>query len=219
MKLVNKLKNDVKNHSILKHDWLIKREDNMTLPDLKYWLSQEYFVSVDFVNWFLLTASSISDIHSKIILVQNIWEELGEGTVEKSHVMILTRFLRDIHFDFANLIILDETRLYLNEMKKIILSDPYCALGALGPANEYLLKLEYKKIFNAYEKLKTLENLPEASFFKINLEADQSHSALLFSLIERITETEEDSEKVIEGNLKALDARIRFYDGLTRVSG
>lgn len=165
------------------------------------------------------TASQINDIHSKIILVQNIWEELGEGNVDSSHVMILSKFLRDMGSSLVDLHPNTSTSEYLKEMDGIIALGPFYALGALGPANEYLLKLEYGIMNTAYLNLRKEEILPEAVFFKINLEADQNHSAMMFSLIERLTETEESAEMVIEGNMRALNARMIFYDGIQKITG
>ncbi|MCB1141932.1 MAG: iron-containing redox enzyme family protein [Leptospiraceae bacterium] len=219
MTLSAKLKQEVETHPILKHQWLTSRKEMITKNDLLYWLSQEYFVSVDFVNWFLKTASQINDIHSKIILVQNIWEELGEGNVDSSHVMILSKFLRDMGSSLVDLHPNTSTSEYLKEMDGIIALGPFYALGALGPANEYLLKLEYGIMNTAYLNLRKEEILPEAVFFKINLEADQNHSAMMFSLIERLTETEESAEMVIEGNMRALNARMIFYDGIQKITG
>jgi hypothetical protein len=56
--------------------------------------------------------------------------------------------------------------------------------------------------------------LPDGSFFEVNLHADEGHSKKLFSLIEKVCDTDKKKELVIEGNLRALDARTIFYDGL-----
>ena len=99
-------------------------------------------------------------------------------------------------------------------MKEITNSNFYSALGALGPANEYLLKLEYGAMYKSYQDLKLREKLPEAHFFQVNLEADESHSAKLFRLIDSICVDSEKKEQVIKGNKDALDARMLFYEGL-----
>ena len=51
-------------------------------------------------------------------------------------------------------------------MKELTNSNFYAALGALGPANEYLLKLEYGQMYESYQKLRREEKLPEALFLK-----------------------------------------------------
>ncbi|HNI26205.1 MAG TPA: iron-containing redox enzyme family protein, partial [Leptospiraceae bacterium] len=92
-------------------------------------------------------------------------------------------------------------------------------LGALGPANEYLLKLEYGKMYQAYRKLASEKTLPRAHFFEVNLHADESHSAKMFRLIENSVKTDADFSQVMEGNLSALEARKLFYEGLKRKEG
>ncbi len=218
MSLTQELKFEVENHPVLKAEWLLDKKIHLAKEDLCLWLSQEYFVSVEFVNWFLWTASLTSNIEAKILLVHNIWEELGEGNPSASHVMILTKFLNEIGIKESNLSILGYTGKYLQDMKELTNSNFYAALGALGPANEYLLKLEYGQMYESYQKLRREEKLPEALFFEVNLEADESHSAQLFRLIENVCDTPEKIAQVKEGNKKALDSRLLFYEGLNMVS-
>ncbi|MCH1912028.1 iron-containing redox enzyme family protein [Leptospira noguchii] len=212
----NILEELVRNHPVLTTNrWLEKKESRMEKEDLLLWLRQEYFVSVDFVNWFLNTAAICDSVEAKIVLVSNIWEELGEGNVEDSHVFILKKFLSDMGEVVHEKHILPETTSYLDLMQKITTSDFYSALGALGPANEYLLKLEYSRMFKSYLDLRKRIVLPEGKFFQVNLNADESHSEKLFRLIEAVADTEEKRNKVMEGNRLALDARLMFYEGLT----
>ncbi|UOG49843.1 iron-containing redox enzyme family protein [Leptospira noguchii] len=212
----NVLEELVRNHPVLTTNrWLEKKESRMEKEDLLLWLRQEYFVSVDFVNWFLNTAAICDSVEAKIVLVSNIWEELGEGNVEDSHVFILKKFLSDMGEVVHEKHILPETIFYLDLMQKITTSDFYSALGALGPANEYLLKLEYSRMFKSYLDLRERIVLPEGKFFQVNLNADESHSEKLFRLIEAVADTEEKRNKVMEGNRLALDARLVFYEGLT----
>ncbi|EMI62956.1 iron-containing redox enzyme family protein [Leptospira noguchii] len=212
----NILEELVRNHPVLTTNrWLEKKESRMEKEDLLLWLRQEYFVSVDFVNWFLNTAAICDSVEAKIVLVSNIWEELGEGNVEDSHVFILKKFLSDMGEVVHEKYILPETISYLDLMQKITTSDFYSALGALGPANEYLLKLEYSRMFKSYLDLRKRIVLPEGKFFQVNLNADESHSEKLFRLIEAVADTEEKRNKVMEGNRLALDARLVFYEGLT----
>lgn len=214
MNLIETLKKEVETHSVLKNEWLQKVEKNLTLKDLKLWLSQEYFVSIDFVTWFLLAGTLTIDLEIRIVLVENVWEELGEGKKENSHLEILKKFLDQIGFSFSEHQPLPKTREYLNSMKNILSTNLFMALGALGPANEYLLKKEYGKMYDSYQILKNKENLPDGSFFEVNLIADEGHSKKLFSLIEKVCNTDEKKKWVLEGNLRALNARKLFYEGL-----
>ena len=218
MNLTEQLKKDVETHPVLSNEWLKARKEIISREDLVLWLSQEYFVSVDFVNWFLWTASLTNDVQTKITLVHNIWEELGEGVASASHVSILTEFLIKIGIPPGSFKILKYTKNYLFEMTNLTRSNLYHALGALGPANEYLLRLEYGAMYKAYNALRKEINLPDASFFEVNLEADSSHSEEMFCLIEKVCDTEEKKELVIEGNNKALNARLQFYEGLMTCS-
>lgn len=217
MNIVETLKKDVETHPVLKSQWLLERNHSMSFNDLILWLSQEYFVSIGFVDWFLQVAAKTRDQNAKIVLVENIWGELGEGKIADTHVSILIEFLTKLNFDFSNHNLLPETKTYLDKMETIIAKGFFHGLGALGPANEYLLKLEYSQISDAYQKLKTEMTLPEGKFFQVNLDADEGHSQRMFELIAETAVTEESKSQVIEGNLLALAAREDFYTGLTRL--
>ncbi len=216
--IVSQLKSDVQNHSVLNHPWLLSRSLELKFDDLLLWLSQEYFVSIGFVDWFLIVASTTRNQKAKIVLVENIWEELGEGKIEDTHVSILESFLGKLGFDLNTNRILPETESYLKDMKKVIEKGFFYGLGALGPANEYLLKLEYSKISDSYQKLKLKTDLPEGKFFQVNLEADEGHSKRMFDLISETAVSSEQKEEVILGNRLALDAREKFYEGLEKIS-
>ncbi len=84
----------------------------------------------------------------------------------------------------------------------------------MGPANEYLLKLEYSKLSKAYSSLRETYLLPEGKFFQVNLNADEGHSHRLFQLIETVASDNEKKHKVEKATLDAIEARIGFYDGL-----
>ncbi|WP_039948197.1 iron-containing redox enzyme family protein [Leptospira fainei] len=209
----------VADHKVLtSNPWLEQREKRMERYDLLLWLKQEYFVSVAFVNWFLNTAAISDFVSSKIVLVENIWEELGEGEEDEAHVSLLKRFLAEMQESVTAEDILPETAQYLNLMQRITTTDFFAALGALGPANEYLLKLEYGRMFLSYKELKSRISLPEGKFFQVNLDADESHSEKLFRLIEDVANDEQKRQRVREGAVLALNARLVFYDGLQRVA-
>ncbi|MGE8719967.1 iron-containing redox enzyme family protein [Leptospira terpstrae] len=217
MNLIETLKKDVETHPVLKSQWLLERNISMSFNDLILWLSQEYFVSIGFVDWFLLVAAKTRDQNAKIVLVENIWGELGEGKIADTHVSILIDFLKKLNFDFSKHTILPETKTYLEKMETIIAKGFFYGLGALGPANEYLLKLEYSQISNAYQKLKSEMSLPEGKFFQVNLDADEGHSQRMFELIAETATSEESKNQVLTGNLLALVAREDFYKGLSRL--
>lgn len=214
MYFIQILKKEVENHEILKNQWFQRNQETLSKEEVTLWLTQEYFVSLEFINWFLETAKQAPTHESKITLVQNIWEELGEGNAEKTHVKILEKLLVELGLEPKKLSPLPKTSQYLARMKEIIYSDFWIGIGALGPANEYLLKMEYQKVSEIYNKLKDAENLPYCDFFNVNLVADEHHSEMLFQLIVNLCDTNEKKAKIIRGNLEALNARILFYEGL-----
>ncbi len=215
---IQSLQTEVQIHSVLTNPWILEKSKQLEFEDLLLWLSQEYYVSVGFVNWFLLVAAKTNDQLAKIILVENIWEELGEGNVAETHVSILEEFLEKLGFNLKENQILEETKEYLSDMENIIERGFFYGLGALGPANEYLLKLEYSKIADSYQELKESRQLPEGKFFNVNLNADEGHSKRMFDLIELIAKNEREKQEVRIGNQLALDARAKFYVGLNRIS-
>lgn len=217
---IQKLKNDVENHPVLKNPWIISQKEKFQPEAFYLWLTQEYRVSVAFVDWFLMTALKTNNQEAKIVLVQNIWEELGEGKIEETHVSILNLFLKELNISKEHWEVLPTTIEYLNKMNNIIQKSFFHGLGALGPANEYLLKKEYYEISLMYSNWKKDVywkqgiQLPEPKFFETNLNADEGHAARLFELISKIAISPEEKDAVEEGNFLALEAREIFYKGL-----
>ncbi|MCC5813501.1 MAG: iron-containing redox enzyme family protein [Leptospira sp.] len=211
---VEELKSSVQTHPVLTHPWLEDKKSHIDLDSMLLWLSQEYHVSVSFVNWFLYTAAQTDDQYAKIVLVENIWEELGEGDLSQTHVSILDKFLENLNYNTEKRIFLPHTKNYLDYMLSIVQKSFFHGIGALGPANEYLLKLEYSIMRNLYLTLQKNHDLPTPVFFQVNLSADEGHSKRLFDLIESTANTQEKRIAVEEGNRLALDARLIFYDGL-----
>jgi pyrroloquinoline quinone (PQQ) biosynthesis protein C len=208
------LQKEVETHEVLDNLWFKRNMETPNRKEFTLWLTQEYFVSINFVNWFFHAAALTYNQEVKIILTKNIWEELGEGDIDKTHVRILEKFLTGLGFNLSELKCLAKTEMYLQRMRELVTTDFLVALGALGPANEYLLKLEYAKVFSIYQQLQNQESLPEQHFFQTNLSADESHSDQLFRLIEKLCDTNEKKARVIRGNLEALNARTIFYEGL-----
>ncbi len=208
------LQKEVETHEVLNNLWFKRNIENPNKKEFLLWLTQEYFVSINFVDWFFHAASLIHDQEVKIVLTKNIWEELGEGDIEQTHVKILEKFLVELGINLLDIKCLAKTEMYLQRMKELVSTDFLIALGALGPANEYLLKLEYAKVFSIYKQLQNQESLPQQLFFQTNLSADESHSDQLFKLITKLCDTNEKKARVIRGNLEALNARTVFYEGL-----
>jgi|GEM_PF-998340 len=207
----------VQNHSVLKHEWLQNKKNQFELDDVLWWLSQEYFVSKAFVNWFLEGALLTEDVEARIILLKNVWEELGNGVSKNSHVFILKDFLIELGVEFQDVRPMPETLLYLDMMNQIIKKGFYHAIGALGPANEYLLNLEYGFMERSYLDLKSKLDLPMGKFFQVNLEADKSHSKEMFDLIEKMVDSQNTKDQVLHATEIALDARLVFYSGLIKI--
>ncbi len=214
----NNLIHQVQTHPILSNEWLEskKQKKNLEKNDFVYWLTQEYHVSVSFVNWFLIAATLTDNQSSKMVLVENVWEELGSGDITSTHVSILKKFLEDLQVTESQRILLPQTKKYLELMQQIVQKSFFHAIGALGPANEYLLKLEYSEMHHLYKLFRksSTNSFPEPVFFTVNLDADEGHSKRMFDLIETVCTNELEKRQVIDGSQMALDARTLFYDGL-----
>lgn len=198
------------------HDWteteFIKKCDEKTLSlrDLRSFVSQEWHVSKEFPNWMRELLAKIpkkQDRLAKAYVSENIASELGldEGN---SHFGLLQKAALELGLE--NPTVNPTTQEYLATMRNLCGGSFLMGLGALGPANEYLINIEYSKIRRAVKG-----NFPFLKeFFRENLDADEVHSEKFFWIICENAKNPIARQTVINGMIDSLDARRQFYEGL-----
>lgn len=177
------------------------------------WAIQDYFVSRDFPCLLAILISKIRDPLIRHPLVENMWEEHGSGDVRETHFGLYCRLLSSIGIDCN---IADEkatpaTLHFVQVQESLAEEDVLMGLGAFCYANEYITVAEFEPLEKAVGMQYPSADL---SFFAANREVDARHAQQTEVVIEALLQVSSDIERVEEGALRALRARVSFYDSL-----
>jgi pyrroloquinoline-quinone synthase len=214
----------VDDHPLLDHAFFKRLERREAEPDeLIRWALQDRHVSYTFPRLIALIVASFAAqgpwvTKGRMALVENLWEEMGEGDYERAHSTLMDALLTSIGVSADDLDVarMDSTATFLDMQLELSRQDPFAGMGAFCYANEYLALKEYPPIQDA-----VLHIWPEADirFFEANWEADGHHTELVEESIERLASSNRDLEKAKLGARRALQARMGFYDELCPAPG
>lgn len=180
---------------------------------LSLWAIQDYFVSRRFPCLIGIIVGQIDDPESRHPMVQNLWEEHGEGALQGTHYSLYCDLLqsmglqRDPPASAAEV----ETTRFVKVQEDLAKSNVFAGLGAFCYANEYLTVAEFRPIWRA---VKEEFDTPSLRFFEENLKVDARHARQTEDTIESLLRTEADILAVEQGAIQALEARRQFYDAI-----
>jgi pyrroloquinoline-quinone synthase len=209
------------NHPLWNHEFLIRcRTGNLFLADVQLLAVQMYKFSKEFNRILASILSCCQDETTQLVILENLFDEMGQGDVTQSHPELFRRFTRALGMDDETLAALPtapETRALIETYLKIPHKYGYlAALGAVCYASEGIVSSLYTQL---YKGIIGAAPLPKESliFFEVHIDVDDSHAAKLAAAIEpQITMREE--EIVKQAIVEAMDARVQFFNGIHRQS-
>lgn len=158
------------------------------------------------------------DESARVVIAENLFEELGEGDAKRTHAELFRHFTRALEINDREL---DHSKTEPETAQLIDtylgLANKYGYLGALGAvcfASEGIVSDLYTQLQRGISGAATL---PKESmvFFEVHVVTDTGHAAALASVIEpRLTP--ESALVLREAVREAMDARVKFFDGVTR---
>jgi len=210
------------NHPLWNHDFLRRcRTGNLYLSDIQILAVQMYKFSKEFNRILASILSCCPDEVVQLVILENLFDEMGQGDTNKSHPELFRRFTRALGIDDNTLTKLPtapETRALIETYLRIPHQYGYlAALGAVCYASEGIVSSLYTQLYNG---IVGAAPLPKESlvFFEVHIDVDDSHAAKLAEVIEpRIAMSEEDSDiKVKLAIVEAMNARVQFFNGIQR---
>ncbi|RCJ38398.1 TenA/THI-4 protein [Nostoc minutum NIES-26] len=206
-------------HPLWNHEFLTCcRTGNLSLPDVQVLAVQMYKFSKEFNRILASILSCCPDEAAQLVILENLFDEMGQGKISQSHPELFRRFTRALGIDDETLMALPtapETRTLIETYLKIPHKYGYlAALGAVCYASEGIVSSLYTQLYNG---IVGAAPLPKESliFFEVHIDVDDSHAAKLAAAIEpRITIREE--EIVKQAIIEAMDARVQFFNGIQR---
>ncbi|MGI0495003.1 TenA family transcriptional regulator [Alkalinema pantanalense CENA528] len=208
------------NHDLWQHPFLQRcREGELTLPEVQILAVQMYKFSKEFNRILASILSCCPDEEAQWVILDNLFDEMGQGDLSYAHPELFRRFTRAIGIPDANLREFPATpetqamiQTYLN------LSHQYSYLAALGAvcfASEGIVHSLYSQLYQGIQGAAPLTQ-DDLIFFELHIDVDDSHAAKLATLLTPRIHNETQAIDIHRAILEALDARVQFFDGVQR---
>lgn len=221
LRFTHEMRNLLDNHAVLHHRFFSILKDRSRAPSVvKFWALQDRHIAYMFPGLIGLIVARIPandeyTVQARMPLIENLWEEAGDGLVESAHSTLMDTLMLSpgIPPSESHIEPLPTTRRFIDLQFELAERNPISGVGAFCYANEYLALKEYPPIQAA-----TVEAFPGADirFFEANWEADGHHTELAEQSIAMLCRSEQDFSAAKHGVEQAIEARVGFYDGICK---
>lgn len=207
-------------HPLWSHEFLIRcRTGQLTLAEVQVLAVQMYKFCKEFNRILAGILSCCLDEQAQLVILDNLFDEMGQGDASLAHPELFRQFTRALGIDdetLAGLPTEPETRYLIDTYLNLPHQYSYlAALGAVCFASEGLVGTLYTQIQNG---IVGAAQLPSNAlvFFDVHIDVDDGHAAKLAALIEPRINSTEVAMDVNRAILDAMNARVRFFDGILR---
>ena len=201
------------NHAFLnriKDGWLNKKQ-------LKYFVGQYGIYCRYFPRFLAAAAANIPDDPTRMAIVENLWEEHGEGVLAKSHRILYNNFAKAAGFtakQLENVEALPTTEICIENLLDLCRNQHFLVgLGALGPGTEYFTNDEYRIIESGMKQYDFL-SADDIEFWTVHISLDEHHYSDMVDAIKVWANTDENRQLIRKGAHKALALEYIFWEGL-----
>jgi pyrroloquinoline-quinone synthase len=208
-------------HPLWTHPFLARcRGAALTLPEVQVLAVQMYKFSKEFNRILASILAGCPDEAAQFVIVENLFDEMGQGDRTLVHPELFRRFTRAIGISDAVLAATPtdpETQGMIDTY--LGLSQEYgyvSALGAVCFASEGIVNALYTQIYHGIRDCGLVLDAADLMFFEVHIHVDDSHAANLATLIEPRLTTEDQVVEMQRAISAAMDARVQFFDGILR---
>jgi len=188
--------------------------------EVVHFASQMYLFSREFSRFLGATLAACSVESARVVIAENLWEEMGEGKADMTHPALFRRFTRALGLSDQMLEATPPT-LQTRELVDVYLSLPerYGYLGALAGlcfGSEGLVSILYSQILGALERS---TDLPASAllFFKVHIECDDGHADALEQILATQLKSPAEMAVAEDAVVACLNARAAFFDGCSEM--
>lgn len=164
-------------------------------------------------------AGKIKDDKTRMPIIENLWEEHGEGDLQKSHRQLFINFLKSLgisDYEIAKSKPTEATKKYIDELLSICENgDALEVLALLGPGTEYFSSKEFDVIFKSLQKYPFGGNL-DLDFWSVHIDLDDHHYHDMLKSIEPLLITDLDERRVEEISLKTIELELFYWDEMNK---
>jgi pyrroloquinoline-quinone synthase len=207
-------------HPLWDHELLKRcRDGRLTLTEVRALGAQMYKFSREFSRYLAKALAVCMQEEARIIIAENLWDELGAGDLACTHPSLFRRFTRAIGIDDERLEEIPAEPETLRLIDTYLgFADKYGVLGALGAicyASEGTVAKLYSQIGKGLLRTVMFKK-GDLVFFDLHIHADEGHAAKLEEVITPLMRTPKDFDIVAEAVKEGLNARYDFFDGVLR---
>lgn len=208
-KMIKDLSNDEK-INIFKH---------LDLETLARILHQYRFIVDHHANHLAILISLMSQSPVKSFFGEILYEEIGNGEFEKSHLRLFDNFLQSLPKYNSNQQINPQVEKLLEDYHSHIFSHNLnYGIGLAGLGTECICQMYLTALFEQLKqnpKIKAIDNKIDWEFWLIHVgEVDINHRTKMRNMISKLVENKEnDSKDIVQGYFKS----VRFWDELFSV--
>lgn len=198
------------------------RAGRLTLAQVRVLGAQMYKFCHQFPRFLALALAACVQDDARIVIGENLWEELGEGDPQRAHAALFRQFTRALGLDDAQLAAVPaqpETSALIDTY--VGLGERYGVQGILGAlcyASEGIVAALYSQIQRGLLQAGTFDK-KALVFFEVHIHGDDAHAGKLESVLLPMLRAPADVLLVEEAIRSALDARCAFFDGVLREAG
>jgi pyrroloquinoline-quinone synthase len=195
------------------------RAGQLTLDQVRVLGAQMYKFCHQFPSFLALALAACPQDDARIVIGENLWEELGEGDPQGAHAALFRRFTRALGIGDAQLSAVPaqpETTALIDTYRR--LGDQHGVLGILGAlcyASEGIVGALYSHIENGLQQASAFDR-DALMFFEVHIRVDDGHADKLEFILLPMLRTPLDELLVEQAIRTALDARCSFFDGIMR---
>jgi pyrroloquinoline quinone (PQQ) biosynthesis protein C len=203
---------------LLRHPFLVRCGNaSVTMAELRRFLVQQGKYSNYFTRYLCALISQLDEGDDVLRLARNLAEELGYGADGQTpHSRIYADMLERFGLRLDRQPTYPETQNLIDTMFMLCRQPGGLAgLGALCLGGEAIVPAMYARIIEGFRGLGVE---PEAlEFFRIHVDCDDDHAETMYEIITRRTSSSTSSRvTALHAGEIALNARLRFFDALTR---
>ncbi|HEX2572777.1 MAG TPA: iron-containing redox enzyme family protein [Polyangia bacterium] len=209
-------------HKLWRHPFIDRcRGGTLSLEQVRLLAVQMYKFSYEFNAILARAIAACDDESARIIVAENLWEELGSGDLGSTHPALFRRFTRALGISdvaLAAVPALPETRALIHTY--LTLPDSHGFLAAVAAvcfASEGIVAMLYRQIEQGIRGTVAIAD-EDLAFFHVHIQVDDSHAANLVELLGPRLSTAEDALLARSAIRLALDARCTFFDGILRAT-
>ncbi len=205
-------------NSILEHNFLkLLSNGELSRAQLQYFAEQYSVYCSYFPRFLAATAANIPDDATRLPIIENLWEEHGEGKLSKSHRILFDRFARSTGLPESSVkrpTPIPTTEIVCENLFNLCQDGHFIeSLGALGPGTEFFTNSEYAIIESGLKKYDFF-TAKDIEFWTVHITLDETHYSEMIGAIAPWSDTLENKYMIKAGAKKAIDLEILFWDGL-----